>query len=575
MRVVPLSVPALTAVGASLLLAPAADAGWTTPRSLPYDGFSPAAASIDARGRGAVVGNTDTIPGPGRLRQPVVVTARLRRGTALGPPRPDLYALYASDLDVDAAGASVVAGGAQYPDTTSTAVVPQQIAVREAGAAFGTPFPPAPDARDASVRVARSARGDVAVGWLAADGAVHVQRRARDGATTPVAAVSAPNATGLRVAIGDDGTIAAAWIREGFAEVRVVEPDGAPGAAAVLGGGGTGTAPEIAVAAGAGGRVLAAASIVPAGQTAPQLVAIDRPGRGSFAAPKVLDASPLVDSPAVSVSGAERLVAWRRGNGGNLSYVRAAGRRGSKPLRPVRVPRVLGAKGVVNDREINAGVRAAVAGDGGAVVAFSYHSGVHAAVRAPGRRSFAAPRAVSALAGGALPAGFSTSVEAGRPLAVARGGRAILAFARPDGRPQVAVLRRSGRDRSTRRGAKPPVLRWGRPSIDLTTQPARISIPIDCDRACRTSFRFNIRGATGGSAIVTVRRVIPRKGSRTLVGPVSASADRVLRRSAGRRLRTTTVNASAATRYGGQVTERRTYRDLEVPVAPVPPPVAR
>lgn len=562
MRVVPLSSSALTAVGASLLLAPAAHAGWTTPRSLPfYDGFSPAAASIDAQGRGAVIGNVDLRPTATQPRQAAVVTARLKNGTALGPPRADFPGLYTSDLDVDPAGASVVAGSGLYPNPGSDLISPQQIAVREALNGFGAPFGPAPEARDTSLRVARNARGDVAVGWNAVDGAVHVFRRAKNGAVTPVVAISAPGATALHLAIGTDGTIGAAWIREGLAEVRAVDPDGTPGEGmSTLGAG----ASDVAVAAGSGGRVLAAAAVVPAAQpTLHQLVAVDRPRKGPFAAARVVDTAPVVDSPAASVSGRERLVAWRRGNGANLSFVRAAGRRGSKPLRPVRVPRILGAKGVSNDRSVTAGVRAAVAADGGAVVAFAYHSSIQTAVRPPGHRAFDAPRAVTGLGGGSLPDGYDYTTSTGRPLAVARRGRGILTFSRlTDGAPQVVVLRRGGRDRSTRKGAKPPVLRWGRPSFDASKVPARLIIPIDCDRACRTTFRVTFVGRN--STTQTVHRVIPRKGSRKLVAPASAGLQRFLARNAGRKVRAT-ISSYASTRYGAQVFERRIYRDLQLP----------
>lgn len=568
MRVVPLSVSAL-AIGSSLLFAPPALAGWTSPRSLPYEGFSPVSAAIDPRGRGAVVGDTATVdPATGDVISGIV-TARLRGGTALGPPRTELLGVSANDLDVDASGASVISArrflpGVPNPDgSVTTFPEAQQIISRETLAPFGVPIDPAPAARTGSLLVARNGVGDLAAAWQLEDGTVLATVRRKGGGFENPTILSQAGVSGLTIAFARDRTVVAGWVRDSAAEVRVREPDGSAGVGSILGGApGETRNVQVAVAAGDGGRALAAASIPVPGQDLQQLVSVDRPARGAFAGRKLLDTAKDLSAPQASIGGRERLVAWRRGNGANLAYVRAAGRRGSKPLRLLRLGRVVGAKGVSGDRVIGTNVRAAVASDGGAVVAFNYHGAVHAAVREPGRKRFAAPRAVSALGGGTISGG---SFPVGHPLAVARGGRAILAFPRVgDLRPQVAVLRRGGKDRSTRKGAIPPKLQWGRPSFDLTSNPARISIPIDCDRACRTSFAFSATGR-GTSGTATVRRVVSRKGSRTLVGFVTPRFDRFLRRNDGRTLRSTRIVATAVTRYGGQTTERRIYRDLAVP----------
>lgn len=580
MRVVPSSLSCSVAVvGGSLLLAPPALAGWTSPRSLPFEGFTPAAAAIDARGRGAVVGATRTVNPADGQEISAVVTARLRNGTALGPPRPELLGLEVDDLDVDPAGASVVAGdraAAPVPGPDGSVTYPPdvpEIVAREALAPFGAAVPPAPPARNATLRVARNGNGDLAAAWQIEDGTVLVSVRRRGGGFENPTVMSQPGVGGLRIALAGDRTVVAGWVRDSAAEVRVREPDGTAGVGSVLGGSlGEQRSAEVAVAAGDGGRVLAAAAIPVPGQDLHQMVSVDRPGRGAFAGRKLLDTARIVDSPQASISGRERLVAWRRGNGANLAYVRAAGRRGSKPLRALRIGRVVGAKGVSGDRAVDPDVRAAVAPDGGAVVAFNYHGAVHAAVRPPRARSFDAPRAVSALGGGAIPDGQGSGNATGQPLAVARGGRAILAFPRiGDLRPQVAILRRGGQDRSTRKGAIPPKLRWGRPSFDLSSRPARVVIPLDCDRACRTSFRIRASGVGrngrgGATSTTTVRRVISRKGSRQLVEFVSLSFDRFLRNNAGRTLIRIRFGATAATRYGGQTAlETRQYTDLQVP----------
>ncbi|WP_026910870.1 hypothetical protein [Patulibacter minatonensis] len=538
---------------AGLVVAPAAQAGWTTPRSLPGDGFAPVAVAIDGRGNGAVLGQTDPSPTAGDR---VVLGARVLRGTAVGSRRTDLAGLSAIDLDVDARGSSAVVGSRVAPPGSAEFYAPPELDVRGAGAAFGPPIGlPAP-AGSTTLRTARNARGDVAVGLTAVDGTSYLQVRPAGGELSAPVAVSAPGSSALSIAIGDDGTTIAGWLRDGVAEVRVREPDGTTPSGSILGA----PATDVAVAAGSRGRVLAAAVAQPAGQPLRQLIAVDRPGPGAFAGPRVLDTAAVVDSPAVAVAGSERLVAWRRGPSELNTAVRAAGRRGAKPLRTVRVPRVINAKGVAGDRTISPSVRAAVAEDGGAVIAFGYHDAVHTAVRTPGRRSFDAPRAVSALGGGNLPGLFDG--PSSRPLAAARGGRAILAFPRvSDGRPQVAVLRRGGRDRSTRSGARPPVLRWGRPVFDLSTTPGRVRIPVDCSRACRATFPLRVTGGGSGSQTATV--LLRRRGARTLDVGLTARFDRAIRRRASSTV-TLRVRASATTRYGGRTSETRTYRRFPV-----------
>jgi hypothetical protein len=535
--------------------APTAHAGWTTPRTLPGDGFSPAAAAIDARGNGAVLGSTDPTPAQGDA---VVLGARVLRGTAISGRRSDLAGLSVTDLDVDARGSSAVVGSRHAPPGASSYYLPPELDLRGAGAAFGPPLGLPAVEGSTSLRTARNARGDVAVGLTAVDGVSYLMVRPAGGVLSAPVAVSAPGSTGLTVAIGDDGAAIAGWLRDGVAEVRVREPDGSTPTGSTL----AASASDVVVAAGSGGRMLAAAIAQPAGQLLRQVIAVDRPRPGPFAAPRVLDTAAVVDAPSVSVAGKERLVAWRRGPSDLNTAVRAAGRRGSKPLRSVRVPRVINAKGVAGDRAISPAVRAAVAGDGGAVIAFEYHGTIHTAVRTPGRRTFDAPRAVSAIGGGTLPAGLGGGGASSRPLAVARGGRAILAFTRTtDARPQVAILRRGGRDRSTRSGARPPVLRWGRPAFDLSTTPGRVRIPVDCSTACRTTFRLRVSGNAGTAGTVSV--LLRRRGARTLDVGLSPRFDRVLRARAGK-LVTLRVTVSATTRYGARTSEGRIYRSFAV-----------